>query len=116
MVEQSHAVEYLLNRIGQQIASANSQEQRNQAAKAATGSELLKNALDRVSDERVQDKMENVKKNPDLLDHVHISPEAHDLYSRHINAENAPDEKIHGRKQAGLPQEPKILPEPPPES
>ena len=113
MVEQSHAVEYLLSRIGQQIGGANSPEQRNQAVKAVMGSDVL----DRVSDERIQDKMDSVKKNPDILDHVHISPEAQDLYNRHIDDQNAPNEKIHGRKQAGLPQEPKILPEQPiPES
>jgi len=112
MFEQSHAIEFLLNRIGQQIAEAQTQEQRNQAAKTALGSEALNNALDHISDERLQDKMQSVKKNQDLLDRVHISPEAQDLYSRHLDAQNAPVEKVHGRKQAGLPLEPKVLPEP----
>jgi len=112
MFEQSHVVGALLNRIGQQVAGANTQEQFNQGAKSVLNSEKLANALDHVSDERIQDKMAGVKANQGLPDRVHISPEAQELYSRHINAENAPSEKIHGRKQAGLPLEPKVSPEP----
>ena len=92
MFEQSHVLGALMNRIGQAVAGANSQEKFNQGAKNVLNSEKLVNALDHVSDERIQDKMESVKKNQDLRDRVHISPEAQELYSQHVNAQNAPTE------------------------
>ena len=117
MFEQSRIVGSLLTRIGQQIAGANTQGQFNQGAKSVLNSEKLADALDRVNDGRVEEKMQEFKKDENNLDRVHISPEAQELYDRQLSAQNTPIEKIHGRKQMGLPQEPKISPEPPiPES
>jgi hypothetical protein len=110
MVEQTHVVENLLGRLSQQLAQAQTSEQHDHLGKAALTSQRAANILDHVNDERLQDKMQSVKSNQQLLDHVHISPEAQHLYDKRGEIQQLPTEKVHGHKQDEEPEIP--LPEP----
>jgi len=104
MVEQPHVTEYLLN-IGQQIANAQTAEQRDRIAETVLGSQRLANALDHVDDERVHDKMQSAAKSLHIQDKVHISEEAQALYHEHGADMTALSEKVHDRHQEP-PEEP----------
>ncbi len=99
MSEQSRITEHLANRIGQQIAGAQNAAQRDKTGKSVLNSQQTDHALDLVNDERVHDKTQSMQKNQELLDRVHISPEAQALYRAHESGMTQTPERAHERAQ-----------------
>jgi GTP-binding protein EngB required for normal cell division len=92
---QTHVTEVLRETIAKELAQIRSAEQRDHEINVALDNERVANALDKVNNDRVHDKVQSVQKNEVMRDHVHISPEAQALYRAKEAGVSHVSEKIH---------------------
>jgi hypothetical protein len=79
MVELDHALGILAQRLGPQLVNARSAAEREVALQNALNSPQLNHLMDLEGDE-VHDKVQAVEQNKQIMDKVHISPEAQKLF------------------------------------
>jgi len=113
MVEQTHVTNYLADKLGRQIAEAQTAAQRNKMGKAVLNSEKLAEAMEHVNEERVHEKWQGVEHNPVIRDAVHISPKAEALYRAHESGRTQAPERAHERAQSQPPEVEPVEPEGP---
>ena len=100
MVDQSHVIGVITQRLGHQLAQAQDAAERDQILKNALNSEPLARTLNQIDGNRLREKEADLRHNPEFMDLVHISEEGETLYRRLYEAgfKEAP-EKIHERRQ-----------------
>jgi hypothetical protein len=79
MVEIDHALGILTQRLGPQLVNARSAAERDEALKTAMDSTQFDHLMDQEGDE-VHDKVQSALQNSQIIDKVHISPEAQKLF------------------------------------
>lgn len=111
MTTQAKLVGYVAGSLAQQLANAQNTAERNEILKDAVNSEKAAQLQNRANADRVHEKTESASENTVVLDRVHISPTAQELYrARETELANAP-ERVHEHAQNPGPK-----PDPDPEA
>jgi hypothetical protein len=89
MVDLSHAIGFLAQRLGPQLVNARTAAERDEALKNALNSPQWNHLMDQEGD-KVHEKVQAAEQNPQIMDKLHISPEAQKLFQD--SAGQAPSE------------------------
>jgi hypothetical protein len=99
MSDQTKIAGLVADRLGQQLANAQSVTERNEILKAAVNSDQAEHLKEIADTDRITDKVESVTSNDKFLDRVHLSDRALALHKAHeAGLEDAP-ERIHERSR-----------------
>lgn len=110
MVDQTKITGYAVERLGQQIANAQTAAECNDALKDAVNSDQAEHLQEIADKDRINDKMTCVENNEQLQDRIHISEQAmalHKAHEVHQNQSASAPERAHDRMQSN------DIPEPP---
>lgn len=103
MIDQTKITGYVVERLGQQIANAQTVSERNDALKDAVNSEQAEHLQETVDKDRINHKMDGVENNEQVRDHVHISEQAmmlHRAHEVHQNQSVPTPERVHEHLQS----------------
>jgi hypothetical protein len=84
MFELSHVMGIIAQRLGPRLVNAPTVEARDKALQNALNSPLWNHLVDKAGEE-IHEKVQAAEKNPQIVDKLHISPEAQRLYQDSAN-------------------------------
>lgn len=100
MSDQTKIAGFAADRLGQQLANAQSVSERNEILKDAVNSDQAEHLKEIADMDRVADKMESITSNDALMDRVHLSDRALALHRAHQAGLKGAPERIHERSRA----------------
>lgn len=82
---------YVVNQLGRDLIHAQDAVERDKAIENALNSEKMNKLQQAVDPDRLHEKTQSIRQNQRIMDAVHISPEARNLYR--TEQETAPESK-----------------------
>ena len=99
MISQAKVVNYLGEKLSNQLANVQNAQQRNDVLKNAANSQQVEHMQDITDADRLHERLDGAKKNPQVQDRVHISPEAQELYKAQESKLDRAPERAHAHAQ-----------------
>lgn len=99
MISQTKAANYLGEKLSNQLANAQSVQERNELLKSVANSQQVEHMQDITDGDRLHERLDSAQKNPRIQDQVHISPKAQELYKAQESKLDQAPERAHAHAQ-----------------